>query len=83
MAPNHLPTSTLADFPLQIATAVAITEVAAAAFNSTVAFDTAFAFDITIPLDTVVAFDTTIASDTSAAFDAAAARYRVFRATSE
>jgi hypothetical protein len=85
LAPNHLATSTLANFPLQIAVAiaeVAIAEVAAAVFNSTVAF----AFDITIFHNTAatVASDTTVASDSSTAFDAAAAtRDRVSRATTK
>jgi hypothetical protein len=89
LALNHLATSNLADFSLQIAVAiaeVAIAEVSAAVFNATAAF----AFDITIFPDTAVTFDTTVTSDTtgasdsSTAFDATAAtRDRVSRATTE
>jgi hypothetical protein len=84
LALNHLATSNLADFSQQIA--IAIAEVAAVVFNSTVAFT----FDITTFHDTAVTFnttvapDTTVASDSSTAFDSAAATWdRVYRATTE
>jgi hypothetical protein len=87
LALNHLATSNLADFSLQIAVAiaeVATAEVTAAVFNSTFAFDITIFHDTAVTFDTTVAPDTTVASDSSTAFDAPTATWdRVYRATTE